>query len=240
MPSHAHSDVDEVLDHPVWTSLAGSHARLARRVGSATTYLPDVSTFCAVAPDSGADGWSDMARLLGSGGFADMFDCPIPPPSNWEPVFTVDGLQLVGPDGGLPREAPRDLPDGAGIVELGEADRDAMLDLTSRTKPGPFRPRTPDMGVYLGIRHGGELVAMAGERLHPPGWTEISAVCTAPGARGRGYAAHLVRALAERISDRGDRPFLHVVHDNVGAIELYTRLGFRVRREVTFRGFRVP
>ena len=236
-----------VLDHPVWASLEGAHARLARRVGGARAYLADVSTFCAVAPPSGSDmlmpsgsdEWADVARLLGPGGFADMFDCPVLPPAHWETVFAVDGLQLLGP-ARVDRRVVPDLLDGAELVELGDADRGEMLDLAGRTRPGPFWSRTPDMGLYLGVRRGGELVAMAGERLRPPGWTEISAVCTAPEARGRGYAAHLVAALVDRISDRGDRPFLHVVHDNVGAIELYARLGFRVRREVTFRGFRVP
>ncbi|WP_315899315.1 GNAT family N-acetyltransferase [Rhodococcus rhodochrous] len=115
-----------------------------------------------------------------------------------------------------------------------------MVELVERTRPGPFWPRTPQLGTYLGIRHHGVLVAMAGERLHPPGWTEISAVCTAPEARGQGYASCLVQALSSRISARSERAFLHVVRSNISAIRLYSDLGFRPRREVTFRGFRVP
>jgi predicted GNAT family acetyltransferase len=45
--------------------------------------------------------------------------------------------------------------------------------------------------------------------------------------------------LAARITARGDQPFLHVVAEN-SALRLYERLGFRIRREVTFRGFRTP
>ncbi|MEU4215657.1 GNAT family N-acetyltransferase [Actinoplanes sp. NPDC026623] len=55
---------------------------------------------------------------------------------------------------------------------------------------------------------GGALVAMADERLHPPGWTEISAVCTDPAHRGQGLATRLVRAVAG-IRARGEIPFLH-------------------------------
>ncbi|GAB7003701.1 hypothetical protein JCM18899A_11720 [Nocardioides sp. AN3] len=66
-----------------------------------------------------------------------------------------------------------------------------MLALVERNKPGQFLPGTPQMGTYLGIRHEGRLVAMAGERLHPPGWTEISAVCTDADFRGRGLAGRL-------------------------------------------------
>jgi predicted GNAT family acetyltransferase len=96
------------------------------------------------------------------------------------------------------------------------------------------------MGTYMGIRENGALVAMAGERLRPPGWTEISAVCTAPGAQGRGYASQLVTALVTSIMARGDRPFLHVIKSNTAAVSLYERLGFRIREQVTFRGFRIP
>ena len=81
---------------------------------------------------------------------------------------------------------------------------------------------------------------MAGERLRPPGWTELSAVCTAPEARGRGHAARLVRALVARVLARDERPFLHVAEANTAATGLYERLGFEVREPVTFRGFRVP
>ncbi|EFL36947.1 LOW QUALITY PROTEIN: acetyltransferase, partial [Streptomyces viridochromogenes DSM 40736] len=106
--------------------------------------------------------------------------------------------------------------------------------------PGPFWPRTHELGTYLGIRHNGTLVAMAGERLRPPGWTEVSAVCTAPEARGQGHAAHLITAVATRVLARNERPFLHVAEANTGGIALYERLGFKTRKHVTFRGYRVP
>ncbi|WP_305091651.1 GNAT family N-acetyltransferase [Prescottella sp. R16] len=224
-------------DRLVHASLTGSHAHLARTAGRAAVYAPEVATFCAVPADATADDWDDLARLLGSGGFADLFDCPSLPPAHWQPVFRVDGLRMVGPATSPP--VP-ELAPGRALVELGPDDRADMLELVDATRPGPFWPRTPELGTYLGIREHGTLVAMAGERLRPPGWTEISAVCTAPDARGQGHAAHLVRALAGRITARGDRPFLHVVDTNTTAIDLYTRLGFRVDRPVTFRGFRVP
>lgn len=225
------------LDDPVGESLRGAHAHLARRLGRAATYLPGVATFSAVSADPDAAEWGDLARLLGRGELADMFSGPAIPPPDWEPVFVLDGLQMLWPGGGDPGE-PHDR-DG-GVVELGADGVPEMLDLVARARPGPFRPRTREMGTYLGIRENGRLVAMAGERLRPPGWTEISAVCTAPEARGRGHAARLVRALAARIEARGERPFLHVAEENAGAVALYERLGFEVRTRVTFRGFRTP
>ncbi|MFL6115759.1 MAG: GNAT family N-acetyltransferase, partial [Catenulispora sp.] len=107
-------------------------------------------------------------------------------------------------------------------------------------KPGPFLPRTIELGSYLGIRHDGRLVALAGERLRPPGWTEISAVCTHADFRGRGLATRLIRAVAHGIRERGETPFLHTGAENVNAIRLYEALGFRLRRTVVFAGYRVP
>ncbi|MGW3558604.1 GNAT family N-acetyltransferase [Streptomyces sp. NPDC000963] len=223
-----------VLDDPVGESLRGRHAGLGRRHGRAATYLPEVATFSAMPADADAADWADLARLLGREAFADMFSSPAVPPPGWEPVFVLEGRQMLRSGGG---------PSGAvdtGVAELGAADVPEMLDLIARTRPGPFWPRTRELGTYLGIRDGGRLVAMAGERLRPPGWTEISAVCTDPEARGRGHAARLVGALADRVLARGERPFLHVAEKNTAAIALYERLGFTTRKHVTFRGFRTP
>ncbi|NUT48208.1 MAG: GNAT family N-acetyltransferase [Saccharothrix sp.] len=222
-----------VLDDPVGESLRGHHARLARRLGGAATFHSGVATFSAVAVDPDARAWSDLAQLLGPGEFADMFTCPALPPADWEPVFVLEGRQMTW-SGALPPAPAGD------VVELGADDVPEMLDLAERTKPGPFWPRTRELGTYLGIRDNGTLVAMAGERLHPPGWTEISAVCTAAEARGQGHAARLVGALVTRITARAERPFLHVSEANTGAIALYERLGFETRKHVTFRGFRTP
>jgi ribosomal protein S18 acetylase RimI-like enzyme len=225
---------DAALDDPVGESLRGRHAHLARTLGRAATYLPGVATFSSVGAEPGPGEWADLARLLGPGEFADMFSCPATPPSDWAPVFVLEGRQMIWP--GDSDHPHRD----SGVAELGADDVPEMLDLVARTRPGPFWPRTRELGTYLGVRDNGRVVAMAGERLRPPGWTEISTVCTAPEARGRGHAARLVRALTARIAARGERAFLHVAEANTGAIALYERLGFRTRERVTFRGFRTP
>jgi predicted GNAT family acetyltransferase len=94
------------------------------------------------------------------------------------------------------------------------------------------------MGGYLGVRCDGSLVAMGGERLHPVGWTEISAVCTEAAFRGQGIATRLVRAVAAAIRARGERPFLHAAATNEQAIRLYRSLGFDLRRTVSFTSVR--
>ncbi|MEV4297112.1 GNAT family N-acetyltransferase [Microbispora rosea] len=142
------------------------------------------------------------------------------------------GVQLAGEDV-VP--APDDE-----AVRLEAADVPEMLDLVARTQPDPFRPRTIEMGTYLGIRRRGALVAMAGERLHPPGWTEISAVCTHPAFRRQGLASRLVPAVAAGIRARGETPFLHAAPTNTPAIRAYEALGFRLRRRTSFVIVRVP
>jgi len=84
----------------------------------------------------------------------------------------------------------------------------------------------------VGIREGGRLLAMAGERLRVPGYVELSAICTLPQARGRGFAALLVRRLMQDAFERGETPFLHVVPSNIAAVSVYEKRGFTVRKQL--------
>jgi ribosomal protein S18 acetylase RimI-like enzyme len=220
------------LDNPVRSSLTGPHAHFAERRGRVLRYPVDVSPFIALPDEPDASDWDDIAALAGPGAAVPLTAGLVPPPEGWEVTFRADGVQLI--DDGL-AAAPDDE-----AVRLGPADVPEMLALTERTRPGPFLPRTVELGTYLGIRRGGALVAMAGERLHPPGWTEISAVCTDEAFRGRGLAARLILAVAAGIRARGETPFLHAAAANTNAIRLYESLGFRLRQETTFLAARAP
>ncbi len=96
------------------------------------------------------------------------------------------------------------------------------------------------MGDYLGIFDGRRLVAMAGRRMHVPGFIEVSAVCTHPDYQGRGYAKALVSSVAAGIAAGGDTPFLHVRQTNTVAIATYERLGFATRRVMSITVLRRP
>lgn len=218
---------DSVLDNPVWASLTGAHGYLAEVLGGAGRYPDEVSQFAALADPADPSGWHDLGQLLGPGQpFAlATVDKVTGIPDSWQISHLIEGRQYVD-------TALRAEPDPQALL-LGPADVPEMLDLVRRTEPGPFRPRTIELGTYLGIRREGVLVAMAGERMHPPGWTEISAVCTDPSARGQGLATRLVRAVAAVIRDRGETPFLHTAADNP-AIRLYESIGFTLRRPGIF------
>lgn len=223
---------ESVLDNAAWASLTGPHAGFAERAGQAVRYPADVSVFLGVPDRPDARVWDDIAVLAGPGAVVPVPPQAGPPPPGWEVLPAGGGVQMV--DAGV------DAAPDPEAVRLGAADVPEMLDLVSRTKPGPFRPGTYLLGSYLGIRRDGALVAMAGERLHPPGWTEISAVCTDPAWRREGLAGRLVRAVAAGIRERGEMPFLHAAAANVGAIRRYEQLGFRLRRRTETVRARVP
>ncbi|WP_406130499.1 GNAT family N-acetyltransferase [Streptomyces sp. NBC_00989] len=223
---------ERVLDNPARAALTGPHAHFAERRGRILRYPVDVTPWLALPDEPDADDWADVAALSGPGTEIPLLGFRGRVPDGWEVTFDIDGVQMV--DDGLAAA-----PDPEAIV-LGPADVPEMLDLVERTKPGPFLPRTVELGTYLGIRRDGALVAMAGERLHPPGWTEISAVCTDPVARGEGLASRLILAVAHGIRGRGETPFLHTGAGNTTAIRLYESLGFRLRRTTAFLAARAP
>lgn len=228
-------DADEsVLDNPAWFALTGPQAALAVREGSAARFDPAMSPFIGMS-DDGDESWSDLARLLGPGAPAVMFQTGHVP-SGWTETFSGRGWQMIGPT----VESLDPVGDDPELIRLGPDDAPEMFELAARTRPGPFERRTPDFGGYFGVRRDGVLVAMAGERLHPPGWTEISAVCTDEAARGQGLAGRLVRRVAASIAERGDQAMLHVAVSNTAAIALYERIGFHIRREVGFAAYLSP
>jgi predicted GNAT family acetyltransferase len=125
---------------------------------------------------------------------------------------------------------PDPLTRGETLRPLTTQDVPAMVALAELTEPGPFRERTIELGAFYGIFENGRLLAMAGERTHLPDFVEVSAVCTHPDARGRGYARKLIATVMDEIHQRGKTPFLHSFADNDSAIRVYESLGFTERR----------
>ena len=222
------------LDHVAWSSLTGPHAALANGAGRARRYRAELSPFAALAPEGDGRGWEDLRAAVAAGETVVVFgDTPLTGalPAGWEMAGEGVGVQLTATDTVL------GTPDPDAVV-LGDGDVPEMLALVARTNPGPFTARTRELGTYLGLRRDGRLVAMAGERMHPAGWTEISAVCTDPEVRGQGLAARLVLAVAHGVRARGEIPFLHAAASNTSAIRLYGALGFTHRADMVFSAVR--
>lgn len=213
------------MDNPVWASLSGQHAGLARRAGDALWYDDDHTPFVAV--DDVRAKVVDDAALRGRRYFVGV--APLDLPENWIRLetsryhATPDTLQFV-----RPLTCP-DFEPVEDVSVLGPVDWNAMSSLTAKVYPEFFRRRTPELGTYMGVIRDGELLAMAGERMALPGAVEISAVCTHPDHLGKGLAGKVMRALINRHRAAGLVSFLHVSAGNDGATRLYEKLGFELR-----------
>ena len=214
------------LDNPIWHSLTTRHAQFAVGNGLARRFVREVGPLAGMSEPS-EEAYGALAKLF----------------SPSEPaVLFLDSEPVLPPGWRLQRHAALDqmicetmpaAPDRRLVIErLRREDIPAMLELTRLTEPGPFRERTSELGEFLGIREDGRLAAMAGQRLALPGFTEVSAVCTHPDFRGRGYAAALVAAVARAIGERGETPFLTALQSNAGAVRVYESIGFQLRRNL--------
>ncbi len=218
--------MDHPLDRPVWSALTGRQADLALVNGAARRIHPDFGLFAAAA-DHESETLAALGRLVrvhgGEVGLVERFDPP--PVPGTTVVKRALCWQMVAETLAEPKPAPFE------IEPLTEADAPDMLALATLTAPGPFFGRTHELGAFVGVKVDGRLAAMAGERLRPGAFTEVSGVCAHPNFRGRGYAARLMLHVAGAILARGETPFLHSYADNAGAITLYQALGFRFRCE---------
>jgi len=215
------------LDAVIWRALTSVHESLAEGDERARRYPAAIAPFAATFDMEPASFRSLLALVGGDDQIALFTTEEVQPPSAFSVLRRAPVDQMVLKDAGACSAQP-----GPPIAALGVADVPEMLALASLTQPGPFGPRTIELGHYIGIRRQGALIAMAGERMRLDGFTEISAVCVEPAYRGHGFAAELVRSLASSIAARSEIPFLHVFSSNHAAIALYRKLGFTLRRRV--------
>jgi ribosomal protein S18 acetylase RimI-like enzyme len=210
------------LDNPIWYALTSNQANLAEASELARRFPPEITTLAGFL-EATRESYGSLASLVGEGEEAALFleSAPVSP-ADWTIIETTPMLQMVH-NGGEPLNY-----DGE-AQELKAVDAPQMLALAELTKPGPFGRWTHELGTFLGIRRDKKVVAMVGERLRLPGYTEITAVCTHPEFSGRGYASALVAALVRRIRARDEIPFLHVRNSNGRAVALYEKLGFKAR-----------
>lgn len=215
------------LDNVIWNALNTRQAHFALGDKRARRFVKEVGPLSGL-DDADDGGYDSLAALLGDSDTAAVFlDSPYRVRPEFEWIVGAPLVQMVSKNG---KSSASDPNPSAEILELGSRDSPEMIALTALTKPGPFGTRTHELGRYVGIRQDGKLVAMAGERLKVPGYTEVSAVCTHPDYLGRGYAGVLMTEVMRVIRQRGETPFLHARGDNARAIALYERLGFVTRK----------
>jgi predicted GNAT family acetyltransferase len=219
--------MQKTLDNPAFNALNTGNKELSKGAGPARYFPADISPFAGVAENTPENlkVLYDIAPSSAVFGFITPTEIDFPDP--WKALQRMDVFQLVCETPVRRSEADEQ------IVSLGEAHIPAMLSLTKLTNPGPFAQRTIDFGHYKGIFDGDKLVAMAGQRLNPIPYAEVSAVCTHPDYLGRGYAAQLILNHVHRIKAASGIPFLHVLSSNTRAINVYKSLGFVIRKEIS-------
>lgn len=214
------------LDRPVWRALSTRQASLAQGDALALRLAADYGAFAAAADGSPASQAALAALPCDDNGLILVEPEAAAPPPGMRVTLSAPCVQMMA-------DEVREIAPGFEVLALSDADAPEMLALATLTRPGPFFRRTHRLSQFIGVRVGGRLAAMAGERLLPEGYAEVSGVCTHPDCRGHGYAAALSAIVARRILARGETPFLHAYADNAAAIRLYEALGFSLRRVVT-------
>jgi len=213
------------LDRPIWSALTTRQQALAEGGARALRFPTAVGPFADMV-DMSPESFAALGALMSGSEIAVLFTPDaVTAPAEFKILLAETGEQMIG----TPAESSIR---GVDIVTLGADDVPAMMALTELTKPGPFTLRTHELGTFLGIRIDGQLVAMAGERMKPANYTEMTAICVHPDHRGRGYAQVLLGAVASQIAARGEIPFLHVFSKNDSAIALYRRQGMEIRRRL--------
>jgi GNAT superfamily N-acetyltransferase len=219
---------DERLDNIFWQALSGPQAHFASGTANARRYAPGFSPIVGF-PDPQQPDFAALAPFCAPG---EQFYCDAwsgPAPAGWRIEFEATMFRMV-----WAAAAPLEDP-AADALALGPAHAAQAMELAALTRPGPFGPRTIELGEYFGYLDDGQLVAMAGERSAAPGLREISGVCTRPGWQGRGLARRLMLKLIRRQLARGETPFLHVMCANSRAHQLYLDMGFRDERKTVVR-----
>lgn len=230
----AEASDSSLLDNPIWSSLVSRHASFATGGALARQYRREIGPLAGMREPS-SEALAELAQIIPAGDAAVLFlENQISFPAEWQIVLDATMVQMICPS------PPAEVPTSEEILGLGPQDYPEMVELAKLTEPGPFRSETGTLGHFVGIRVGQRLAAMAGQRLSPTGFVEVSAVCTHPDFRGRGFARALVAQVARNIFARGDRAFLSALKSNSAAIRVYEQVGFRLRREMQVTVVRPP
>ncbi|MER8501167.1 MULTISPECIES: GNAT family N-acetyltransferase [unclassified Mesorhizobium] len=211
-----------LLDRPIWSALQTRHRAFAQGNDLARQYRPSIVPFAATGADD-AESLRTLEQLVSAGESVILLQSDaIALPAGLFATSTAAGVQMIA-------ERPLQTVSDQRVQHLTRDDAAEMLALALLTKPGPFTLEALSLGDFWGVKIEGRLVAMAGERMKQPGYTELSGVCSHPEFRGGGLGKLLSLFVANRIVARGEVPYLHAYASNATAIRLYESIGFRLR-----------
>ncbi|HJS52943.1 MAG TPA: GNAT family N-acetyltransferase [Chitinophagaceae bacterium] len=218
-----------ILDNMIWNAMTTGNNDIAILNGDVGCYLPDIAPFAGmkVFNDRNLNKLYEFIPANRSVAISSLNKMDHNE-SRWRLVQPMDVTQMV-----YEHSVNTFTTENSSlIVPLSEEHVPRMIELTALTRPGPFLQQTIRFKNYFGIFIEGRLAAMTGQRMHPRPYMEVSAVCTHPDFRGLGYAKALMLHVMKIILDNSFTPFLHVLSDNINAIELYKAIGFRTRKEI--------
>ncbi|MEO6837185.1 MAG: GNAT family N-acetyltransferase [Ginsengibacter sp.] len=218
--------MDHVLDNPAWNALISGNQSLALGTETVKFFPDDVAPFVGFREYSYENFEMLFQILKNKRQCAFISSSEIIFPSSWKIKERFNVLQMFY------NKPTSPVIENKNIVTLGNHNIEEMIELTRLTHPGPFKESTIAFGHYEGIFEDGNLIAMAGQRLHPRQYTEISAVCTHPDYTKKGLASLLILSQVSRMLSSSQIPFLHVLSDNIKAIQLYYNLGFVKRSDI--------
>ncbi|MCW3091931.1 MAG: Acetyltransferase [Ferruginibacter sp.] len=219
------TQTDKKLDNPVWFSLSETHRNFSIDYNHIKFYHPD---YC---PFGGFEKVKSIAKPLDeySASVDNFFIVGEKPGLSNQLVLRKESvcLQMI-----ITHRIEIEIKDR--IIKLTSDHTDSLFQLINLVQPGYFRRKTALLGNYFGIFKNDELIAVTGERMKMDGFVEVSAIVTHPSQTGQGYAKQLIAHTVNNIFDQNVKPYLHVVEDNYGAIQLYEKLGFTTRRKISF------
>ena len=213
------------LDNPVWYSLSETHKQFALEYSNAKFYKPDYCPFGGfISSDNSIDVLGKYASLIDN--FYIVGEQPVlPAPLSIKKELVC--LQMI-----CNEKIKIELRET--ILKLNQEHCRTLYEVVNRVQPGYFREKTNLLGDYFGIFKNDKLVAVTGERMKMDDLTEVSAVVTDPHHTGKGYAKQLIAHVTNNIFNQNKTPYLHVAETNLGAIQLYEKLGFKLRRKISF------
>ena len=213
------------LDNPVWHSLNEIHSNFSINYENLKCYDPDFCPFGGYGSSNNSlEEIASYAKLIHN-----FFIVGNKPIFFKELVLKNElvCLQMIMDD-----KAGVDIREE--IKKLNHHHQEALFKLVNLVQPGYFKNKTSQLGDYYGIFQNGDLVAAAGERMKMDDFVEVSAIVTHPEHTGKGYAKQLITYTVNKILDHHQIPYLHVAESNTGAISLYRKLGFAIRRKISF------